>query len=183
MGFEENVRAALSKHDYYQAFILMETDRDALAAQVRDLEEVLVDKRRLTRDLDVALHGEDGAAQQASLCDLIEPAKELRAQVRALEGERIQVQNSLTDDDIPTSEPLSLMVQDARHLRTQLARAEAVVEAAERVSKLPSVLLVAEDLVDGTTMEVTPVPITQEYVNAVWNELIDQLETYREGKG
>lgn len=31
---------------------------------------------RLTREIDVALHGED-AAQQASLCDLVEPAREL----------------------------------------------------------------------------------------------------------
>lgn len=36
----------------------------------RDYEEVLADHRRLVRELDVALYG-DGAAKQASLCDLV----------------------------------------------------------------------------------------------------------------
>lgn len=46
------------------------------ALTVTDYEEVLADHRRLVRELDVALNG-DGAAKQASLCDLV-------AQVRAL---------------------------------------------------------------------------------------------------
>ena len=50
-----------------------------------DYEEVLADNRRLTRELDVALHGESGAARQASLCDLIGPARELR-----VENERLR---------------------------------------------------------------------------------------------
>jgi hypothetical protein len=45
-------------------------------------EAVLADHRRLVRELDVALFGEEGAAPQASLCDLIGPAKALREQVR-----------------------------------------------------------------------------------------------------
>lgn len=45
---------------------------------IADYEEVLADMRRLTRELDVALHGEEGAAKQASLCDLIEPARAMR---------------------------------------------------------------------------------------------------------
>lgn len=40
-------------------------------ASISDYEEVLADKRRLTRELDVLLNGEDGAAKQASLCDLV----------------------------------------------------------------------------------------------------------------
>jgi len=39
-------------------------------ATAADYEEVLADKRRLTRQLDVLLNGEN-AAQQASLCDLV----------------------------------------------------------------------------------------------------------------
>ncbi|MBG7009594.1 hypothetical protein I5G20_30120, partial [Pseudomonas aeruginosa] len=34
-----------------------------------DYEEVLADHRRLVRELDVLLNGEEGAAKQASLCD------------------------------------------------------------------------------------------------------------------
>lgn len=52
----------------------------SLRAERDDLLEVLADKRRLTRELDVALSGEEGAAKQASLCDLIGVAKSLRAE-------------------------------------------------------------------------------------------------------
>lgn len=44
-------------------------------------EEVLSDLRRLVRELDVAMHGEDGAAKQASICDLISPAREMRKEI------------------------------------------------------------------------------------------------------
>ena len=54
------------------------TGTDDPPLTIADYEEVLADKRRLVRELDVAMHGEDGAAKQASLCDLIEPARELR---------------------------------------------------------------------------------------------------------
>ena len=43
-----------------------------------DLQEVIDDSHRLTRELDVAMHGEVNAAKQASLCDLIAPAEQLR---------------------------------------------------------------------------------------------------------
>lgn len=46
--------------------------------QVQDHEHCAADVRRLTRELDVAISGEDGAAKQASLCDLIHPAEALR---------------------------------------------------------------------------------------------------------
>src|SRR5271167_3701869 len=41
---------------------------------------IIEDKRELTRELDIALFGTD-AARQASLCDLIGPAKELREEL------------------------------------------------------------------------------------------------------
>lgn len=43
-----------------------------------DYEEVLADHRRLVREMDVLLNGEDGAAQQASLCDLVAQVRTLR---------------------------------------------------------------------------------------------------------
>lgn len=50
-----------------------------------DYEEVLADHRRLVRELDVALNG-DGAAQQASLCDIVGQVKDRRWKlVRAVE--------------------------------------------------------------------------------------------------
>lgn len=55
-----------------------------LRALVEGYEGVLEDKVRLTRELDVAMHGEEGAAKQASLCDLIEPAKRMRETIERL---------------------------------------------------------------------------------------------------
>ncbi len=60
-------------------------DANADAPTLADYKAVLDDKRRLIRELDVALHGEEGAAEQASLCDLIAPAEKLRAEVTRLE--------------------------------------------------------------------------------------------------
>jgi len=57
----------------------------SLSTTIKDLQEVIDDYRRLTRELDIAMHGEEGAAKQASLCDLIEPAKRLREKVAALD--------------------------------------------------------------------------------------------------
>jgi len=47
---------------------------------VTGYEEAQASSRKLTREIDVALHGEDGAAKQASLCDLVHPAAALRAE-------------------------------------------------------------------------------------------------------
>jgi len=43
----------------------------AIPADQSDHEEVLADHRRLVRELDVLLCGEEGAAKQASLCDIV----------------------------------------------------------------------------------------------------------------
>jgi hypothetical protein len=69
-----------------------EARRQALLAienglTIADYEEVLADKRRLVRDLDCALHGEGNTAKQASLCDLIEPARALKTRADALQAE------------------------------------------------------------------------------------------------
>jgi len=47
------------------------------APKTDDLQEVIDDYRRLTRELDVALNG-DGAAKQASLCDIVAQVKRER---------------------------------------------------------------------------------------------------------
>lgn len=49
--------------------ILQELSDRSLTAE--DYEDVLADHRRLVRELDVIVNGVDGAAQQASLCDLV----------------------------------------------------------------------------------------------------------------
>lgn len=91
---------SLSKHDAkrptywrYQdgAFVLAFNPQTALALldRISDLEEVLEGKRSLTRELDVALCGDD-AAKQPSLCDLVGPVRDLKAGFdRAMQALRI----------------------------------------------------------------------------------------------
>lgn len=70
-------------------------DLDAMRAardEARDLithyEAAQADKRWLAREIDVAMHGEAGAALQPSLCDLVGPARKLRARADAAEADR-----------------------------------------------------------------------------------------------
>lgn len=56
-----------------------------LEKRCADYEQVLADKRRLAREIDVAMHGEEGAAKQPSLCDLVGPAEALRKRNAELE--------------------------------------------------------------------------------------------------
>ncbi len=49
-----------------------------MSLQGESLDESYDQTQRLTRELDVAMHGEEGAAPQASLCDLVGPAKRLK---------------------------------------------------------------------------------------------------------
>jgi hypothetical protein len=50
---------------------------DWAADEIETAYGVLADQRRLTRELDVALNG-DGAARQASLCDIVSQVKDRR---------------------------------------------------------------------------------------------------------
>jgi hypothetical protein len=49
------------------------------ADRIASMRDVIADQRRLAREIDVAMHGEEGAALSPSLCDLVEPARQLRA--------------------------------------------------------------------------------------------------------
>jgi hypothetical protein len=50
------------------------------AAISADYEEVLADHKRLVREIDEIISGENGMAKQASLCDLVGPIKKLAAE-------------------------------------------------------------------------------------------------------
>lgn len=45
---------------------------------IADYKAAFKDHQRLVRELDVALNGEDGAAKQASLCDIVSQVKDQR---------------------------------------------------------------------------------------------------------
>lgn len=60
---------------------------------IADYEEVLADHRRLVRELDVALNGEEGAAKQASLGDIV---RQVRRDKREDHGETVlRIQGAL----------------------------------------------------------------------------------------
>lgn len=62
--------------DDCELYVVSERD---LAAYTLALNEHSADRRRLLRELDVALNGEAGAAKQASLCDLVAQVERQRA--------------------------------------------------------------------------------------------------------
>jgi len=68
---------------------------DDLIEVRQQLDEQGAEKRRLAREIDVALHGEDGAAKQASLCDLVVPALWLRLQLDALQKQLDECRQAL----------------------------------------------------------------------------------------
>ncbi|KWD60479.1 hypothetical protein WL66_05480 [Burkholderia ubonensis] len=57
-----------------------QADAPADALTIADYEGVLADHRRLVRELDVLLNGEEGAAQQASLSDIVAQVRREKAQ-------------------------------------------------------------------------------------------------------
>lgn len=67
-------------HDREMAIAIEAATQEKLLAPLEDYERVLADHRRLVRELDVLLNG-DGAAPQASLCDIV--AQVRRAGIKA----------------------------------------------------------------------------------------------------
>ena len=61
---------------------------------IADYEKVLADHLRLVRELDVALNG-DGAAKQASLCDIISQVKDKRW--RLASNQPVEVTDAMVD--------------------------------------------------------------------------------------
>lgn len=63
---------------------------------IADYEQTLADHRQLVREIDVILNGEDGAAKQASLCDLMGDIKRHKAcldEYEALEFEKEELES------------------------------------------------------------------------------------------
>ncbi len=60
--------------------------RSEVEALIADYEQVLADHRRLVRELDVLLNGEEGAAKQASLCDIVAQVQHIVTPGGAQEG-------------------------------------------------------------------------------------------------
>lgn len=61
-------------HDREMAIAIEAATQERLLAPLEDYERVVADHRRLVRELDVLLNG-DGAAAQASLCDIVAQVK------------------------------------------------------------------------------------------------------------
>jgi hypothetical protein len=81
---------------------------------IEDYEQVLADHRRLVRELDIAMHGEEGAAQQASLCDLIKPARELREAADNFGWVMIEAASIVSAEDLATLNRILTQIQEVR---------------------------------------------------------------------
>lgn len=98
--------------------------------RVADRNDIIVEKNRLVRELDVALNGQVGAAQQASLCDLVAQVQRqqpvqilnqpdgMRINFQAPNGERATLYVSTIADAAARGEPT---VCDADVAETMLA--------------------------------------------------------------
>lgn len=83
-----------SRHDTGHITCNVDADHEKALAEkdkrIEDYKEMFEDHKRLVRELDIAVYG-DGAAKQASLCDLIMPIKnkiaELEQKVAELQAE------------------------------------------------------------------------------------------------
>lgn len=73
-------QATTERSHYYVASIVKTAALEIIALRqlVSDHEDVHKDHKRLVRELDVLLNGEDGAAKQASLCDIVGQLKSPR---------------------------------------------------------------------------------------------------------
>jgi len=89
-----------------------------LTVELAGYEECLADKRRLTRELDVIINGDD-AAEQASLCDIVAQMKrifpeksmigmivELQERVQDITAELARARNALEKIAHPKEHPL-----------------------------------------------------------------------------
>lgn len=76
----EAVDLRITIKDQAETIIAQRAIYQILASKVKAFEDTLSDQRRLVRELDAAISGEAGVAEQASLCDLIGPARSLREQ-------------------------------------------------------------------------------------------------------
>lgn len=68
-----------------EALIASQAENERLKVELEGYKEAQADKNRLVRELDVLINGEEGAAKQASLCDIV---SQVRAALQKAEGEQ-----------------------------------------------------------------------------------------------
>jgi|SRR6266850_1821597 len=75
--------------------VVLENRLAAVEREREDYKEAYEDGRRNLRRIDVAMHGEAGAALSPSGCDLIGPAEDLRKRVEAAEAALLTLQRQV----------------------------------------------------------------------------------------
>ncbi|HBO4448881.1 TPA: hypothetical protein L4U50_003481 [Pseudomonas aeruginosa] len=97
-----------------------------------DYEEVLADHRRLVRELDVLLNGEEGAAKQASLCDLV-------GQVAAIVRERrAPLLSPAQAGQVPDAQAVYDAFDSRERMFTSYENVSVVLAAQKRIAAAPS---------------------------------------------
>ena len=160
-----------------------------LEAEIESLKEVLDDTRRLTRELDVAMSGEENAAKQASLCDLIPQAKRTRLEVESLKAEIAADDrnvNALMDQVHELSkekESLKAQIQEARGFLKHFEKADGSAYQAIKAQ-----LAECRDKALEEAAEIIDAEIDQEAVKDGWigssdRALVDCATAIRSLKG
>jgi len=111
-------------------------------ASTDDLMEVIEDYRRLTRELDLAINGVEGAAPQASLCDIVAQVRKegfvRKAQPAIISGEILEA--GLVDPESDNGyNRVNVAVPDYRHLAAyprNLFKLKVVIIAADDYANL-----------------------------------------------
>lgn len=111
LTYSENAFTNYEK--YHHDSILQAKDREIaeLEQTIRDYKEANEDKKRLTREIDVIING-DGAAQQASLCDVVGDIKALVSVEAKLKSRIATLENKLQDQALAE---LARIAQDEGH--------------------------------------------------------------------
>lgn len=119
----------------------------ALRAECADYKAALADKRRLAREIDVALNGEAGAAAAPSLCDVLASAVDIRAEcerlkLRVMDSEGMAECTTLLRDDLismglidKSVPPMFLTEAIVSLVKKERAECERLREAAAEVLK------------------------------------------------
>jgi DNA repair exonuclease SbcCD ATPase subunit len=167
---------------------------EALTSEVEGYKQWGDDVKRLTRQLDVEMHGEEMAAQQASLCDLIGSGKALRDRVEALTKERDEANTARDAFEVQLDTVLANMpgtvdakalcrclLRNLDEMRAQRDAALARLGAVEReTQELQAALAEANDLLRSTGLVLGRVVLHEEMkgILANWDTLHDQVKRH-----
>lgn len=109
-----------SRRAHFDAWERLQNLASDQAELIAGQAEALDDVKRLTRELGVALNGEDGAAPQASLCDIVAQVKAMQL-LQARAGEQARKREAILNEARDLGSPGQTPVATVREAKTDNA--------------------------------------------------------------